>query len=277
MMNWAKKLAELIEAVIRMVLALILAVLGDEWDGVKPAARRLGAAAKGAVPGVVADGLSAAGRGLGLALTLPLHAVDVTASAIGATLGAMLPRPPVTAKAVADGAVAQDDARTYRDTPEYQEAHAGLVAANLVGIRIQGAASSLLSRGGSLHSIYADGLTPPIATWLEGLTAAQLQAVVDAPSYALDRHVNATKREDLLPGLPRVLSSTARLARADAEVDVSPQAMAEMMRKAHANRLADRAGAADMAKRGPRPPEEPEGGRVIPIRGPRPTSRPSFG
>lgn len=280
MKTWAQKLAELIEAAIRMVMALFFAVLGDEWDGVKPAARRFGAAAKGAVPGFVGDGLSAAGRGLGHALTLPLHAVDATANAIGSTLGALLPTRPVTAKNVADAAVERDETRMQMVDPENNPAQAALRDACLVGIRIQSAASSLQREGGELHAIYRDDLTPPVTHWLESLTPAQLQAVVDAPSYALDRHVNATKREDLVPGLPRVLSSTARLAKAVAEVDVSPAAMAEMMRKARANATRDRAGAADMATRGPRPPEGPqERGQVIPIRGPRPrpSPRPSFG
>ncbi|MFC6776577.1 hypothetical protein [Methylobacterium gregans] len=50
MKTWTQKLAELVEAAIRMVMALFAAVFGDEWDGVKPAARRLGAAARGWSP-----------------------------------------------------------------------------------------------------------------------------------------------------------------------------------------------------------------------------------
>lgn len=271
-----KKAAALMAAIMAMIAAVMKAIFGGSWGELKDTVSRHAKAAK-EMAGLAGDGVAAVGRGAGHVLRGPLKALDLTASAVGQTLGAMLPHAPVTARQVADGAVAQDDARTHRDTPEYQEAHAGLVAANLVGIRVQGAASSLLSRGGSLHAIYADGLTPPVTAWLEGLSPAQLKAVCDAPSYALDRHVNARSKDDLLPGLPRVLSSTTRLARAVEEADVGPAAMADMMRKARANASRDRAGAADMATRGPRPPQEPEGGRVIPIRGPRPTPRPSFG
>ncbi|MFC6776578.1 hypothetical protein [Methylobacterium gregans] len=228
------------------------------------------------VPGVVADGLTAAGRGLGHALTLPLHAVDVTASAIGATLGAMLPTPPVTARQVADGAVARDDARTHREDPEMAEAHDALVAANLVGIRVQGAASSLLERGGKLHAVYRDELHPPVTAWLESLSPAQLKAIVDAPSYALDRHLKAEAKADMLPALPPVLSTVARMAKAANGGELDMKAMLAQAKKNLRNSQGE---AEAMMARGTfrRPPEEPEGGQVIPIRGPRPTPRPSFG
>lgn len=272
-----KKAAALVASIVAMVMAVMKALFGGSWGELKHDIRRHAKAAK-EMAGFAGDGVSAVGRGAGHVLSGPLRALDVTANAIGATLGAILPHAPVTAKNVADAAVERDETRIQHVDLEANPAQAALVASNLVGIRIQGAASSLLSRPGSLHAIYRDDLHPPVTAWLEGLTPAQLQAVVDAPSYALDRHVNATKREHLLPGLPRVLSSTARLARAVAEADVGPQAMADMMRKARANASVDRASAADMATRGPRPPQEPdEGGRVIPIRGPRPTPMPSFG
>lgn len=277
MMDWAKRLAALIEAAIRMVMALFGAVLGDEWDGVKPAARRLGAAAKGAVPGVVADAGRAAGRGIGQALTLPLHAVDLTASAVGQTLGALLPSRPVTAKSVADAAVERDDARTHRVDPEVEAAHEGVTAACLTGIRIQGAASSLLSRPGALHATYSDELTPNVTAWLEGLSPAQLKAVVDAPSHVLNRHVGAKSRADLIPGVPRVLSTVARLAKEAAGGELDMEGMLAQAKKNLRNSGHE---AAEMAKRGTfrRPPQEPdESGEVIPFRGPRPTPRPSFG
>ncbi|MBI1689544.1 hypothetical protein D9Y22_12555 [Methylorubrum sp. DB1722] len=262
-----------------IVAAVMKALFGGSWSELKHDVRRHAKAAK-EMAGFAGDGVAAVGRGAGHVLSGPLKVLDFTAGAIGSTLGAMLPTRPVTAKNVADAAVERDETRVQHFDPENSPAQAALVASNLVGIRIQGAASSLLSRGGELHAIYADSLTPPVTEWLESLSPAQLKAVVDAPSYSLDRHVNAKSRADLLPGLPRVLSSTARLAQAAAEADVGPAAMAEMMRKARANASRDRAGAADMATRGPRPPQEPdEGGRVIPIRGarPRPTPRPSFG
>ncbi|MFC7662248.1 hypothetical protein ACFQWF_04350 [Methylorubrum suomiense] len=65
MKTWAQKLAELIEAAIRMVMALFFAVLGDEWDGVKPAARRFGAAAKGRSPASSATACPPPGAGSG--------------------------------------------------------------------------------------------------------------------------------------------------------------------------------------------------------------------
>ncbi|MRI55127.1 hypothetical protein D8770_14320 [Methylobacterium sp. DB1607] len=243
---------------------------GMIWDDIRPARKAAKAAGKGA-----------AAVGAGTAIVAGT-AIEGVAGTVGRTLGALLPTAPVTAKAVADAAVERDETRVQHFDPEHNVAQSQLRDACLVGIRIQGAASSLLSRGGELHAIHADNLTPPVTAWLEGLTTAQLQAIVDAPSYALDRHVNATKQADLLPGLPRVLSSTARLARAVAEVDVGPAAMEEMMARARANMRGDRAEVASMMKRGePRLPpegsEEPEAnGPIAPPRGPRPSPRPSF-
>lgn len=270
-----KKLAALIAAIAAMVAAVMRALFGGSWGELKDTVSRHAKAAKEMV-GFAGDATAAVGRGAGHVLSGPLRALDLTASAVGQTLGALLPHAPVTARQVADGAVARDDARTHRDDTEYQEAHAGLVAANLVGIRIQGAASSLLSRGGSPHSIYRDDLTPPVIAWLESLSPAQLKAVVDAPSYSLDRHIKAEAKGDLLPGLPPVLSTVTRLAKAanGSELD-----MKAMFAEAKANLRNSGAEAEAMMQRGTfrRPPEEPEGGQVVPIRGPRPTPRPSFG
>lgn len=276
MTNWAKKLAELIAATVMMVLAALAALIGIDDTRTVEKAKRAAAAFRAVAPGVV-EGAAAAGRGLGRALTLPLHAVDLSANAVGATLGAFLPRPPVTARQVADGAVERDDARTHRADPEYHAAREGLVAASLVGIRVQGAASSLLSRGGPLHAIYSDELTPTVRAWLEELTPAQLKAVVDAPAHALDRHINADAQTDLLPGVPRVLSTMARLAKE--ATGANELDMEAMIARAKANLRNSGREAEEMMKRGTfrRPPEEPEAGQVVPIRGPRPTPRPSFG
>lgn len=275
MLTKAQRLARLLAAIMAMITALVKAVFGGSWGELKDTVSRHAKTAK-EMAGFAGDATAAVGRGAGHVLSGPLRALDLTASAVGQTLGALLPHAPVTARQVADGAVSRDDARTHRDDTEYQEAHAGLVAANLTGIRIQGAASSLLDRGGRLHAVHADSLTPPVIAWLEGLTAAQLRAVVDAPSYALDRHIKAETKGDMLPGLPPVLSTVARLAKAanGGELD-----MKAMLAEAKANLRNSGAEAEAMMKRGTfrRPPEEPEGGRVIPIRGPRPTPRPSFG
>lgn len=275
MTNWAKRMAELIAATVKMVLAALAALFGLDNHGLGAATKRAGAAARAVASGT-GDGLTAAGRAVGHGLTGPLRALDLTASAVGQTLGAMLPQAPVTAKTVADSAVARDDSRTHLVDPEHQAARDGLVAASLVGIRVQGAASSLLSRGGPLHAIHADHLTPNVKAWLEELTPVQLKAVIDAPAHLLDRHIGADAQSDLIPGLPRVLSTMARLAKE--ATGANDMDMEAMIAKAKANLRGDRAAVAEMMKRGPRPPQEPdEGGQVIPIRGPRPSPRPSFG
>ncbi|UYW24817.1 hypothetical protein OKC48_16210 [Methylorubrum extorquens] len=271
-----RKLAAAIAAIAAMVAAVVKAIFGGSWGELKHDVKRHAAAAR-EMTGFAGDAAAAVGRGAGHVLSGPLRVLDFTAGAIGQTLGAMLPTRPVTAKNVADAAVERDETRIQHVDPENNPAQAALVASNLVGIKIQSAASSLQRRGGELHDIYRDDMTPPVAHWLESLTSAQLQAVVDAPSYALDRHINAKSRADLLPGLPRVLSSIARLARAVAEADVGPAAMEEMMAKARANMRGDRAGVAEMMKRGPRPPQEPETDEpTYSPQGPRPSPRPSF-
>ncbi|UMY18790.1 hypothetical protein MMB17_05595 [Methylobacterium organophilum] len=242
------------------------------WDDLSPARK----AAKAAGKGAAAVGRGAATVGAGTVIATGT-ALEGAAGVVGRTLGALLPTAPVTARQVADGAVARDDNRGHRVDPEYQAAHDGLRDACLVGIKLQGAASSLLSRGGPLHAIHADGLTPPVTAWLESLSPAQLKAVVDAPSYALDRHLKAEAKSDLLPGLPPVLSTVARQAQA---ANAGELDMAEMLAKAKANLRGSKGEAEAMMQRGTsrRPPEGPEeGGQVVPIRGPRPTPRPSFG
>lgn len=270
-----KRAAALMAALAAIVAAVMKALFGGSWSELKHDVRRHAKAAK-EMAGFAGDGAAAVGRGAGHVLSGPLRALDLTASAVGQTLGALLPHAPVTARAVADGAVARDDARTHRVDSEMAAAHDGLVAANLVGIKIQGAANSLISRGGPLHAIYSDELTPTVRAWLEGLSPAQLKRVVDAPAHALDRHLNADAQTDLIPGLPRVLSTTARLAK---EANGGELDMAGMLAQAKANLRNSGAEAEAMMTRGTfrRPPEEPEGGQVIPIRGPRPTPQPSFG
>lgn len=271
-----RRLAAAIAAIAAMVAAVMKALFGGSWSELKHDVRRHAAAAK-EMAGFAGDAAAAVGRGAGHVMSGPLKALDFTAGAIGQTLGAMLPTRPVTAKNVADSAVARDDARTQLVDPEHQAARDGLVAANLTGIRVQGAASSLLSRGGPLHAIHADHLTPTVRAWLEELTPVQLKAVVDAPSHLLDRHINADAQADLLPGVPRVLSTMARLARE--ATGASEMDMEAMIAKAKANFRNSGREAEEMMKRGTfrRPPDEDQGGQVIPIRGPRPTPRPSFG
>lgn len=276
MQTKAQRLARFLAAIAAMIAAAVRFMFGGSWGELKHDVRRHAVAAR-EMAGFAKDGAAAAGRSVGHGLSGPLRALDLTANAIGQTLGAMLPHAPVTARQVADGAVERDDARTHRADPEYHAAREGLVAANLVGIRVQGAASSLLSRGGPLHAIYSDELTPTVRAWLEELSPVQLKAVVDAPSHLLDRHLNADAQTDLIPGLPRVLSTMARLAKE--ATGANELDMEAMIARAKANLRNSKGEAEAMMARGTfrRPPEEPEAGQVIPIRGPRPTPRPSFG
>ena len=168
-----KKAAALMAAIMAMIAAVMKAIFGGSWGELKDTVSRHAKAA-GEMIGFAGDATAAVGRGAGHVLSGPLKALDLTASAVGQTLGAMLPHAPVTAKAVADAAVERDETRVQHFDPENSPAQAALVASNLVGIRIQGAASSLLSRGGELHAIYRDDLPPPVTAWLEGLSPAQL-------------------------------------------------------------------------------------------------------
>ncbi|MGG3813867.1 hypothetical protein ABEV34_19780 [Methylorubrum rhodesianum] len=249
------------------------------WDDLVPARRAAKAAGKGAA--AVGRGVTTVGAGTAIATGA---AIEGVAGTVGRTLGALLPTAPVTAKAVADDAVGRDDSRNPIDVARSLAGDPIGTSAlvSVMGVQISQAAASIL-REGELHDVHSDDLPPRVSAWLRDLTPAQLQVVAQTPGYGLVRHVDATGAADRIPGLPPVLSTVVRQARALALADAGPgpEAMEEMLRRARANLRGDRAEVAAMMRRAPPrlPPEadEPEaGGPVAPPRGPRPAPRPSF-
>lgn len=149
-------------------------------------------------------GVEATGRVVGAGLHGPAVVLDAAASAIGATLGAVLPRPPVTPADVARGAVAQDDCR--ETTAGYAPVEVGTNPAPppllTPPILVKAHATASLDRTGRK----AEGLIaldPRHAEWLAGLTLGERLMLAAATPDAIGRHLDESKR---LPGVSPMIS-----------------------------------------------------------------------
>lgn len=234
----AEALAEKAAAAFKALAALIAAIVRMIFGGIKEAggmlagdARRLTRAAKSAG--------EATGRAAGRILEGPARALDLTAGAVGATLGALLPRAPVTPKAVADAAVAQDDGFvTDPLAAASPAAKAALFGAAMTGNVVQFAAEARARGDAPMTRHYDEDLPPHVSQWLDGLSARQLAQLGKMHTFAVAAHVEGRAVADGLPPMPQPTSDRAE--------------MQKMLSEIRRNACADRAGVAGMATRGPR-------------------------
>lgn len=178
------------------------------WDDLMPARK----AARGAGKGAAAVGRGAALAGAGTAIVAGT-AVEAVGGTVGRTLGAMLPTPPVTAKSLADAAVASDDARGRAPAvPALTPARTstgplspGLrwLAPERHGELVQEYAHHWLKR--DREAIYR---LPPIDTtviqWMGTLTESELRLLKHLPAERLEAHILARDPRDRNAALPPV-------------------------------------------------------------------------
>ncbi|TXM73764.1 hypothetical protein FV226_08085 [Methylobacterium sp. WL12] len=208
---WAFLIAmyEALRAFVRAMLGLGAEAVGElKGDAV--------AVARGARRGV-----EATGRVVGLGLGGPARVLDATASAVGSTLGALLPREPVTAAAVARGAVARDDRRETTagyapvEAVEVPSPAPPLTTPLLVKAHADAALDGTGHRTRGLPPIDAE-----LATWIRTLPKGQLLKVAVATPEAIARHLSAPNNDQRIPGVLPV-PTPAALRAAKTRVDAA--------------------------------------------------------
>lgn len=216
-------LAALVAAIVAMINAMVQFVFGGTWGDLK---RDLSGARKAAGLARAVGGHALVGVGKGLEPVL--RAADATASAVGATLGAMIPRAPVGPRQVADAAVAHDDAAS--DGLGNPRIHVPMA---LLGTQLQ-LAAQCRARGDDLSaSFHLTDASPAVKAWIGGLTRGQAVALAEMNPWAIEAHLDGSKLEAALPPVPKV----APIAKVGILSDAEMRAMEAQARR---NRRDDR-------------------------------------
>lgn len=235
MTSIAEKIAETARAFIALLVAAIRALFGGAKEaavGLAGDARRIGRAAH------AAGSYTAAAVGTGLAG--PLRALDLTAGAVGDTLGALLPRRPVGPADVADGAVARDDraAPVARRTPVPRAP----LSTSMLAVTTQLSAAARLREDAECAAEHDAVMPVDVVAWLNRLTAAELGVLAEMHPATVMGHITGTAAA---LGLQPVAAPTTPT--------ISRDSMRRMLAEIQANARNDRAEVAAMAARGPRP------------------------
>lgn len=222
-----RKAARAIMRAIRKVIAFIfggtVADVGRDIDTVK------GLAGRAAIAGAV--GVEGVGKTLGLGHRL----VHGAASAVGATLGALLPRAPIGPREVADAAVANDNAAAERMRRRVQNQRARRLSmepvtdpAEVAALAMESAAQ-LAARGRDAGATRMSAQLPSdVSVWLLRLSADELRAVVSSTPEAIQGHILGTSQ---LPGVQAVAFPSAALGLSTPAL-VDAGQFAEMLKKA---------------------------------------------
>jgi hypothetical protein len=175
------------------------------WDDIRPARKAARVAGKGAA--AVSRGAALAGAGTAIVAGT---AIEGAAGVVGRTLGAVLPTPPVTARSLADAAVATDDARGRG--PAHVPARAPAAAASLSpGLRwlaperhgelVQEYARNWLQR--DREALYRlPPINPTVIEWLGTLSESELRLIKHLPPERLEAHLLARDPRDRNAALP---------------------------------------------------------------------------
>ncbi len=185
------------------------------WDDLMPARKAVRVAGKGA--SALGRGAAIAGAGTAIAAGTAVEAVGGT---VGRTLGAMLPTPPVTAKSLADAAVANDDARRGpAAVPALAPARAP-VAPLSPGLRwlapekhaelVQESARLWLKRDrAALRALPPIDLS--VIQWMGTLGESELRLIKHLPAERLEAHILAREPGDRNGALRPVPSYVEKL------------------------------------------------------------------
>ncbi|SFU92851.1 hypothetical protein SAMN02799631_03194 [Methylobacterium sp. 174MFSha1.1] len=184
------------------------------WDDLLPARKAARVAGKGA--SALGRGAALAGAGTAIAAGAAVEAVGGT---VGRTLGAMLPTPPVTARSLADAAVANDDARGRGAAvaPAIAPAPAAALSPGLRwlaperhGELVQEYARLWLLR--DREAIYRlPPINPVVIQWMGTLTESELRLLKHLPAERIEAHILARDPRDRNAALPPVPSYVSDL------------------------------------------------------------------
>lgn len=203
------------------------------------------------------DRARAAGRLAGQGASVAADAAAITAEAalkapgaigreVGSVIGSMLPVPPVTGRALAEGAAISDEElkRIVESVPadedgffERQRPKVGL------GHFLQHAVEAFRDGGERALAPHVRWISEPAAEWVRSLSHTQIEAALAMAPDALKRHVTPEKQADISPLLPALLPAPTVdptlvteemkadiIARAKRSMRAEPQAVAEMMK-----------------------------------------------
>jgi hypothetical protein len=207
-------LLAMLAAVAKAVLRLVRRILGIGSEAATELKGDAIALARGA-----RRGIEATGRVVGTGLEGPARVLDATASAVGATLGALLPQRPVTPADVARGALARDDRRQgVAAAVPHDVAEAPLPAPALtLPILVQAHAKASIDPTGRA----AEGLIPlddRHAAWIRSLDLHERKLLAWSSARVIERHLDATHASHRILGVSAV-PSPAQYADARSRVD----------------------------------------------------------
>ncbi|MFY9294746.1 MAG: hypothetical protein WAP03_29290 [Methylorubrum rhodinum] len=249
-----RALARALLRALRKLLRLIFGGTGGDLARDFTAAK--GLAGRAAIAG--AHGVEGVGQALGLGHRL-VHGV---ASAVGATLGALLPRAPIGPREVADAAVANDNATAERMRRRVEGQRAQRAEMERRRLELEpvtdpsevaalaiGSAAQLSARGRDAGATRMSAKLPSdVSIWLLRLGADELRAVMTATPDAIQAHILGTAP---LPGVQPVPFPSAALGLSTPAL-VDAGQFAEMLRKARQGLAASKQEAEAASRRGVR-------------------------
>ncbi|ACS43941.1 hypothetical protein [Methylorubrum extorquens] len=245
-----------------MSLARVLAAIAQAirgaftfmWDAVAEAAEPLTkrlpwARERARAAGRALDrGVSTAADVAAVTAEVALKAPGAVARELGSVVGSMLPVPPVTGRAVAEGAaITDDEIQKMMDDAGIDDGFFERQRPFVhFGHFIQHAVEAYRDGGERALARHVQAVSEPVADWIRSLSRAELDAALKVSPDVMKRHSEATREDQLSPLLPPILPVKPACL-------VSDEEFAAMAAQVKRNRLHDRDGYDDMIKRGARP------------------------
>ncbi|GAA0261083.1 hypothetical protein LNAOJCKE_4082 [Methylorubrum aminovorans] len=222
-------------------------------EAVSPATRRLPwlrdrARAAGRLAG---QGASVAADAAAVTAEVALKAPGAVARELGSVVGSMLPSPQISGRALAEGAAVTDDelkriAEAAGNDDGFFERQRPRVGH---GHFLQHAVEAYRDGGVKALAPHIQWISEPAAEWICELSHLQIETALAMAPDALKRHVMPEKASDVSPLLPTLLP-VGPAPKVDPTL-VTEEMKADILARAKRSMASDRAGVAEMMKRGP--------------------------
>ena len=199
------------------------------------------------------QGVSATADAAAITAEVALRAPGAVAREVGSVIGSMIPVPPVTGRALAEGAAVTDEElkrivdSVPADEDGFFERQRPFVH---FGHFIQHAVEAYRTGGEKALARHEQAVSKPVTDWIRSLSEAELDAALKIAPDVMKRHSEATREEELSPLLPPILPVKPACV-------VSDEEFAAMAAQVKRNRRHDRDGYDEMMKRGPGARPEP--------------------
>lgn len=205
------------------LLALLKTIFRAIFGGLQEGAAEIAGDVRRAA-GFTKRAAEATTRLVGRGLTGPAIVLERTAGAVGALLGALVPRPAPTAAQVAEDAIANDNPAPAAPSRSYDPAQMSL------GDRMQAYARAMQKGDASQAARMASTMTTSDSAWLAGLDPAALGHLTWMSAIRIEEHIGAQNeldRSPLLPPVQFVPDAPATVARNLAYRRLARKALAE--------------------------------------------------